>query len=137
MKEFPRLHPNHQDDPELYERMFDPPHLGIPLVSTSSGRFRDRDGRYVEVFLNVRDNVAVQTGFLTNWSPWVMALASYWCDQAKGRNLKIVAALSVEDCFPVRLVKRAAPGEVMACLLAGRLAVSNARAGGTRILIAD
>lgn len=106
---------------------FDPPCLGIPSGASVSGRARRPDGRFVEIFLDVRLGRVVQAGFLTDIEFEGMLCGSFWCEAATGADLRAVRALAVEDIlarFPENLPRPSLTAR--ACVEAGREAVQAA-----------
>ena len=115
-------------DEDLTLLAFDPPHLGIPAGAAFSARAHGPDGRFVEIFLDVRDGVVTQAGFLTD-IPFVGVLcASFWCETAMGADLKTVRALSPQDIlarFPPGFPTPEGIAEL--CVKSGREAAKTAK----------
>lgn len=65
---------------DLELRAFDPPHLGMPGWACQAGRWEDC-GRFVEIFVAVRDGRIIDVGFLTNIPGDGLVCASAYCDE--------------------------------------------------------
>lgn len=112
---------------ELTFLAFDPPHMGIPSGAAYSARAHGPDGRFVEIFLDVRDGIVAQAGFLTD-IPFVGVLcASFWCETAAGADLKTARALSPRNILARFPPDFPAPvGAAELCVKSGREAVKAA-----------
>jgi hypothetical protein len=81
---------------DLELRAFDPPHLGMPGWACQAGRWED-DGRFMEIFVAVREGRIIDTGFLTNIPGDGLVCASVYCDQVLQKTLVEARALCVQD----------------------------------------
>lgn len=108
------------EDIEL--RAFDPPHLGMPGWACQAGRWEE-DGRFVEIFVAVREGRIIDTGFLTNIPGHGLVCASVYCDQVLHRTVDEARILSSQDIlalFPPSLREEAAVRDILGrCVDAG------------------
>jgi|JTFP01.1.fsa_nt_gb hypothetical protein len=81
---------------ELELRAFDPPHLGMPGWPCQAGRWEE-DGRFVEIFVAVREGRIIDAGFLTNIPGDGLVCASVYCDEVLEKNVEEASALCVQD----------------------------------------
>jgi len=112
---------------ELTLLAFDPPHIGIPSGAAYSARAHGPDGRFVEIFLDVREGVVVQAGFLTDIPFEGVLCASFWCETATGADLETARALSPRNILARFHPDFPAPVEAAElCARSGREAVEAA-----------
>ena len=81
---------------------FDPPHLGMPGWACQAGR-SETDGRFVEVFVAVREGRIIDAGFLTNIPGNGLVCASVYCDQVLEKAVeeaRMLEALDLLALFP-------------------------------------
>lgn len=108
------------EDIEL--RAFDPPHLGMPGWACQAGRWEE-DGRFVEIFVAVREDRIIDTGFLTNIPGHGLVCASVYCDQVLRRTVDEARILSTQDIlalFPPPMREDAAVRDILGrCVDAG------------------
>jgi NifU-like protein involved in Fe-S cluster formation len=108
------------DDIEL--RAFDPPHLGMPGWSCQAGRW-ESDGRFVEIFVAVREGRIIDTGFLTNIPGNGLVCASVYCDEVLHKTVEEARALCAQDIhalFPAPMRDDAALQDIIGiCVDAG------------------
>jgi hypothetical protein len=116
---------------ELKLMAFEAPHMGIPDGipdgSAFSAREMDQDGRFVEVFLDVRGGKVVRAGFLTDIAVEGVLCASLWCGAASGACVEAAVAVSAHDLL-VRFPAGYPPplAAARACVRAGRAALAKA-----------
>lgn len=108
------------DDIEL--RAFDPPHLGMPGWPCQAGRW-ESDGRFVEIFVAVREGRIIDTGFLTNIPGDGLVCASVYCDEVLHKTVEEARALCAQDIralFPDPMREDAALQDIIGiCVDAG------------------
>lgn len=81
---------------DLELRAFDPPHLGMPGWPCQAGR-REECGRFVEIFVAVRDGRIIDVGFLTNIPGDGLVCASAYCDEVLQKTVEEAQALKAQD----------------------------------------
>jgi NifU-like protein involved in Fe-S cluster formation len=81
---------------DLELRAFDPPHLGMPGWACQAGRWEDC-GRFVEIFVAVRDGRIIDVGFLTNIPGDGLVCASAYCDEVLQKTVEEAQALREQD----------------------------------------
>lgn len=81
---------------DLELRAFDPPHLGMPGWPCQAGR-REDCGRFVEIFVAVRDGRIIDVGFLTNIPGDGLVCASAYCDAVLQKTVEEAKALQEQD----------------------------------------
>ena len=81
---------------DLELRAFDPPHLGMPGWPCQAGR-REDCGRFVEIFVAVRDGRIIDVGFLTNIPGDGLVCASAYCDAVLQKTVEEAQALQEQD----------------------------------------
>lgn len=81
---------------DLELRAFDPPHLGMPGWPCQAGR-REDCGRFVEIFVAVRDGRIIDVGFLTNIPGDGLVCASAYCDAVLQKSVEEAKALQEQD----------------------------------------
>lgn len=104
---------------------FEAPYLGMPPGYVASARETDRDGRFVEIFLNVRGDTVTQAGFLTDIPVVGVLCASIWCGLATGASVHTARAITSHDIlskFPRDYPPPMAAAEV--CIRAGLAAIA-------------
>jgi len=102
---------------ELELRAFDPPHLGMPGWACQAGRWED-DGRFVEVFVAVREGRIIDAGFLTNIPGDGLVCASVYCDQVLHKTVEEACSLGTQDIlalFPSPMREDSALREILGC----------------------
>lgn len=103
------------EDIEL--RAFDPPHLGMPGWPCQAGRWED-EGRFVEIFVAVREGRIIDTGFLTNIQGPGLVCASVYCDQVLHKTVDEARSLCAQDIltlFPSPMREDAAVRDILGC----------------------
>ena len=107
---------------ELELRAFDPPHLGMPGWACQAGRWED-EGRFVEIFVAVREGRIIDTGFLTNIPGDGLVCASVYCDEVLEKTVAEAQALQAQDIlvlFPLPMQEDKALGDILRiCVDAG------------------
>jgi hypothetical protein len=81
---------------ELELRAFDPPHLGMPGWPCQAGRWEE-EGRFVEIFVAVRDGRIIDVGFLTNIPGDGLVCASAYCDEVLQKTVEEASSLCAQD----------------------------------------
>jgi hypothetical protein len=81
---------------ELELRAFDPPHLGMPGWPCQAGRWEE-EGRFVEIFVAVREGRIIDVGFLTNIPGDGLVCASAYCDEVLQKTVEEAGALCAQD----------------------------------------
>ena len=81
---------------ELELRAFDPPHLGMPGWPCQAGRWEE-EGRFVEIFVAVREGRIIDVGFLTNIPGDGLVCASAYCDEVLQKTVEEASALCAQD----------------------------------------
>jgi hypothetical protein len=103
------------EDIEL--RAFDPPHLGMPGWACQAGRWED-EGRFVEIFVAVREGRIIDAGFLTNIPGAGLVCASVYCDQVLHKTVEEARSLCTQDIlalFPPPLREDVALRDILGC----------------------
>jgi NifU-like protein involved in Fe-S cluster formation len=102
---------------ELELRAFDPPHLGMPGWACQAGRW-ENEGRFVEIFVAVREGRIIDTGFLTNIPGDGLVCASVYCDEVLHKTVEEARALCTQDIlalFPSPMQEDAALRDILGC----------------------
>ncbi len=118
---------------ELELRAFDPPHLGMPGWPCQAGRCEE-SGRFVEIFVAVREGRIIDVGFLTNIPGDGLVCASAYCDVVLQKTVEEALALREHDIlalFPLRTRGKAGLDEILAiCVRAGIKSIDAGSADG-------
>jgi len=102
---------------ELELRAFDPPHLGMPGWPSQAGRWEE-DGRFVEIFVAVREGSIIDVGYLTNIPGDGLVCASVYCDEVLDKSMEEAGALCVQDIlalFPSSKQQDPALRDILGC----------------------
>jgi NifU-like protein involved in Fe-S cluster formation len=81
---------------ELELCAFDPPHLGMPGWPCQAGR-GEEEGRFVEIFVAVREGRIIDVGFLTNIPGDGLVCASAYCNEVLQKTVEEALALREQD----------------------------------------
>lgn len=82
---------------ELELLAFEAPYMGIPAGFVVSARALTPEGRFVEMFIDIKDSRVVQAGFLTDIPVEGVLCASIWCGFASGASLGAARSISPRD----------------------------------------